>query len=76
MSFAQRTRGSSLIAPAPTSEDLKDPNVEVFPETRAGILHRIQTMKNEIPIDDSFDSESEADLTHEPGVYAHHPRKA
>ena len=41
----------SIIAPAPTSEDLNDPSIEMFPGTKAAILHRIRTMQSEVPTD-------------------------
>ena len=42
----------SLIAREPTDEDLEDPTLELFPDTKAAILHRIQSLKAEIPVDD------------------------
>ena len=60
-SSVQLVDTSFQIARAPTMEDLRDPNLEVFPQTKAGILRRMERLKNEIPPDDLGENSSESD---------------
>ncbi|KAI4144748.1 MAG: hypothetical protein LQ340_006543 [Diploschistes diacapsis] len=46
-------RVHTFIPPEPTHEDLKDPELEEFPGNKSGILHRMYTLRQELPIDDS-----------------------
>ena len=47
------SRVHTFVPPEPTHEDLKDPELEKFPENKSGILNRMHTLKHELPIDDS-----------------------
>jgi hypothetical protein len=63
------SRMNTFIPPEPTEDDLKDPNLEVFPHGKPEILMRIQTLKKELPIDDTSQVIEETDL--EPEDTAH-----
>ena len=45
------SRVHTFVPPEPTEDDLKDPELEKFPDNRAAILNRIDTLKYELPID-------------------------
>lgn len=53
-----KSRSTSRVPLPPTQEDLQDPNVERFPEDRKNILKRIQTLKHELPEDETRDIEA------------------
>ena len=46
-------RVHTFVPPEPTHEDLKDPELERFPGHKSGILDRMNSLKQELPIDDS-----------------------
>lgn len=52
-SSSRKSRSNSRVPLAPTPEDLHDPNVEHFPADRQNILKRIQTLKHELPEDET-----------------------
>ena len=47
------SRVHTFVPPEPTKEDLRDPGLEKFPVGKSGILNRMQTLRKELPIDDS-----------------------
>ena len=55
---SHKSRSSSIVPLAPTAEDLNDPTVERFPEGRQEVLKRIQTLKQQIPEDETRDLEA------------------
>lgn len=57
-SSSRKSRSNSRVPLAPTPEDLQDPNVEQFPADRQNVLKRIQTLKHELPEDETKDLEA------------------
>lgn len=49
-----RAASSSIIPQEPSADDLADPSLEPFPEGRDNILTRIQTLKQELPVDGAY----------------------